>query len=277
MKNHTIQTHDDSFYLSSEDDRKPIEVMEYEAMKYICNVNAKNGKLMVLFSGGKDSCVLYDLVKRVLPKEEYQAYYNATFIDPPELMQFIKKEYPEVIWLKPDITFWQGLSKKGPPTTQRRWCCDKLKHGTKESKSIPLKHRLAGVRAEESPKRAERGMETYYKQLKQTLYHPIFWWSSAEVWEYIKRHNIKYCSLYDQGHTRLGCVICPFISKNEIELYKKTWPKYYKTLEKYLTEFYLNSGRSHDTFTLEQYLKWPCWDKRDYRANMEFPFDTDED
>jgi len=41
----------------------------------------------VAFSGGKDSIVVLDLVKRAGVK--YDAYYHVTGIDPPELVHFI--------------------------------------------------------------------------------------------------------------------------------------------------------------------------------------------
>ena len=41
----------------------------------------------VAFSGGKDSCVILDLVQRAGVK--YDAHYNVTTVDPPELVQFI--------------------------------------------------------------------------------------------------------------------------------------------------------------------------------------------
>lgn len=41
----------------------------------------------VAFSGGKDSCVILDLVQRAGVK--YDAHYNVTTVDPTELVQFI--------------------------------------------------------------------------------------------------------------------------------------------------------------------------------------------
>jgi len=84
----------------------------------------------VAFSGGKDSCVVLDLCKRAGVK--YDAHYNLTTVDPPELIQFIKQYHPDV-WetrTKPKKSMWQLIvEKRMPPTRIMRYCCDILKEG----------------------------------------------------------------------------------------------------------------------------------------------------
>ena len=88
------------------------------------------------FSGGKDSQCVYHLAKMAGVK--FDAHYSVTSIDPPELMRFIKKEYPDVIWEYPigddgkPTSMWKIISEHTiPPTRQSRYCCDILKeqHG----------------------------------------------------------------------------------------------------------------------------------------------------
>jgi len=77
------------------------------------------------FSGGKDSVVIKHLAETAgVP---FQAYYSQTTIDPPELVQFIRKHHSETIWNKPQAPFVHMVALKGLPSRVRRWCCDLYK------------------------------------------------------------------------------------------------------------------------------------------------------
>jgi phosphoadenosine phosphosulfate reductase len=176
-----------------------------EAVAFIREHEPPEG-YFVGFSGGKDSIVTQHLVKMAGVK--FQAFHSLTSIDPPEVVKFIRKEYPEVQILKPKMSVYEGIIKKKPPLRMQRWCCDVLKKSA--SQDHPLKHRLMGIRAEESARRASRPRVDNYKG-KWTIYKPIFRWPEWAVWEFIHTHKLKYPSLYDEGFHRLGCVVCPFI------------------------------------------------------------------
>ena len=64
----------------------------------------------VAFSGGKDSQVIYELCKMAGVK--FKAYFYKTSVDPPELLKFIRSDYPDVIWLKPEKTMFQLILQK---------------------------------------------------------------------------------------------------------------------------------------------------------------------
>lgn len=174
----------------------------------------------VAFSGGKDSVVILDLVKRSGVK--YDAHYHITGIDPPELFYFIRDEHPEVERDRPDTTIWNLIEKKMfPPTRMIRYCCEHLKEGGGVDRTI-----ITGVRWGESARRSKRKMvEACYRSSRRHYVNPIIDWSDSEVWEYIHTYNVKYCSLYDEGFDRLGCIGCPMSGKNRLKEFAR-WPKY---------------------------------------------------
>lgn len=86
---------------------------------------------------------------------------------------------------------------------------------------------VTGIRAEESPRRAKRAQYEPKKGDKGHFYcHPIFKWTKEEVWEYIRKYNLPYCKLYDEGYERVGCILCPFQSKSNMKRDMKKYPKY---------------------------------------------------
>ena len=201
---------------------------EQTAIDYIQRNEPKRQGYFLGFSGGKDSIVLMDLARKSGVK--FTPYYSATGIDPPEVVRFIREHYSEVRWLRPEMSFWNGLVKKGYPTKQNRWCCDMLKE--LPANKISLHRRLVGIRAEESFKRASRNQTS--KLDGYSHYKPLFRWNEADIWEYIESNNLKYPVLYDEGWNRVGCVVCPFITnKNQAQVNRNRnrWPGQYKTFE----------------------------------------------
>jgi phosphoadenosine phosphosulfate reductase len=170
----------------------------------------------VAFSGGKDSVVILDLVKR--SGVSFDAHYNLTTVDPPELVHFIKT-FPDVQIHRPEKTMWQLIVKNGmPPLRQKRYCCRILKeHGGAGRKVV------TGIRWAESNRRAKRkSVEACFRDDRRFYVNPIIEWSDADVWEYIRQGDVRYCSLYDEGWKRLGCVCCPNANQKQ---QAERWPK----------------------------------------------------
>lgn len=177
------------------------------------------------FSGGKDSICIKRLADMAGAK--YEAHYNVTTVDPPELTRFIKRNHPDVIWNRPEYSMQKLIARKGiPPTRYARYCCEVLKEGGGKVRIV-----LTGVRWAESPRRRDshgtvsinkkdketgkrivlnddndesrRMVEQCYRTTK-TMVNPIIDWEDEDVWEFIKEEDLPYCSLYDEGFKRLG-------------------------------------------------------------------------
>lgn len=171
------------------------------------------------FSGGKDSIVLYHLAVKAAVK--FDTHYNITGIDPPELVYFIREHYPGIIYEKPLMNIWKLVELKGLPRRNARFCCEYLKEHSGAGRVV-----ATGIRWQESWRRRRRQMTETCRWIKsKSFLHPIIDWTTAEVWEYIKRNELPYCSLYDEGFKRLGCVLCPMTTARQALRDKERWPK----------------------------------------------------
>lgn len=81
-----------------------IQKMESIALRY-----SEEG-FHVAFSGGKDSQVLLRLVQ--LAGVKYKAHMQVTTLDPPKLMKFVRRVYPDVELHYPAINFFDLIVKK---------------------------------------------------------------------------------------------------------------------------------------------------------------------
>lgn len=199
------------------------------------------------FSGGKDSQVIRQLLN--MAEVEHIMKYQWTTIDPPEVIHFIREEYPDVIIERPDETFWQLCYRHGIlPTQYKRFCCRELKE-SKDSHCVTI----TGVRAAESPKRKIRqeveiqtrrrhpdyirGTLDQFNMYREThvdcimgkdklIVNPIIDWTEQDVWEFLHYMDLPSCELYDRGYNRVGCLFCPMASRRSLHMMEKDYPKY---------------------------------------------------
>jgi len=198
-----------------------IDELTENAIKRIKKYVPEEGYYLA-FSGGKDSIVLYDITLK--SKVSFDSHFSITSVDPPELLKFIKDFYPNVIWHKPKMSMFQLIRKKKMlPTRLIRFCCRELKEFGGDNRTI-----LTGIRWEESTKRKQRSLyEPSIHNNTKWFLHPIIDWSDNEIWEYIKKNNLDYCCLYDEGYTRIGCILCPMQTTKGRLMDKERYPKYY--------------------------------------------------
>lgn len=182
----------------------------------------------VAFSGGKDSIVMYDLVKRAGVK--HQAYFAISTVDPPELTRFIRTFYPEVIFLRPPLSMYQLIIKYGLPIRSikgkaSKFCCRFLKEYSGIGEFLIL-----GVRSAESVRRKKLGRYFYIdtrKEMHGKMYlNPIIDWSDQDVWNYIHAHKLPYPELYNCGWTRVGCIGCPNAYYKTRQMHLNKYPRF---------------------------------------------------
>ena len=125
-----------------------VELLQ-KAEKIALNYDAEQGYFLA-FSGGKDSQALYHIAQ--LAGVRFQGHMNLTSVDPPEVIRFVKKNYPEVELNKPGKSIFQiAVERQILPTMRVRWCCAEYKETAGAGKVT-----LIGIRKAESSRRAKR-------------------------------------------------------------------------------------------------------------------------
>lgn len=125
-----------------------VELLQ-KAEKIALNYDAEQGYFLA-FSGGKDSQALYHIAQ--LAGIRFQGHMNLTSVDPPEVIRFVKKNYPEVELNKPGKSIFQSaVERQILPTMRVRWCCAEYKETAGAGKVT-----LIGIRKAESSRRAKR-------------------------------------------------------------------------------------------------------------------------
>ena len=230
------------------------------------------GGFWLAFSGGKDSQCLYHIAQEAGVK--FRAHMSLTSIDPPEVIRFVRGNYPEVEMIRPRMSIYDMAKKKGClPTMRARWCCAEYKETGGAGKAI-----LIGIRHEESARRARRG-ETEISNRKfsgtfdqwseheetmvacvggkdKLLISPIIDWTERDVWEYLNGRGIQHCSLYDRGYRRIGCILCPMSGvrqkRRELAEYPHVRKKWLETIQ-WLMD---NKWKRPQCRTAEDTMEW---------------------
>ena len=211
-----------------EKNREMIDILENDAVKRLIAIYEKYKSKLdifhVAFSGGKDSAVLLELVKKALPQKSFVVIFGDTGMEFPDTYEAIRQTKAECE--KDGTPFYISSSHLdpheswkifGPPARVLRWCCSvhkstpqtlKLREITGKDDYIGMD--FVGVRRHESVSRSNYQYENYgKKQRGQYSYNAILDWTSAEVWLYIFAKGIYVNEAYKKGNSRAGCLLCP--------------------------------------------------------------------
>ncbi len=244
-----------------------------KAEKMALRLDPENG-FWLAFSGGKDSQALYHVAQ--MAGVRFKAHMNLTSVDPPEVIRFVKRQYPDVELIRPRMSIYDMAKKKHfLPTRTFRWCCAKFKEISGAGKVT-----LIGIRKEESARRAKRGevstsikgkrneesfdqwseheekMVTCVEGKDKILVSPIIHWTERDVWEFLNENGIPHCELYDQGYTRIGCICCPMSGPRQKRKEIERWPHVKRNWLKAIQWFIDYGYIDHNFCDAETGFKW---------------------
>jgi 3'-phosphoadenosine 5'-phosphosulfate sulfotransferase (PAPS reductase)/FAD synthetase len=133
-----------------------------------------------------------------------------------DVLTFNRLAYIKGLFPRRKMQFCTEHLKLAP---QRRWCDENLK-----DKGFEFE-RYAGVRCDESNKRAntpEWEWDTYFDCV---LNYPIRRWTKLECFAFIKSRGEPINPLYSMGFSRIGCAPCINSGKEDIHQWAATFPE----------------------------------------------------
>lgn len=181
-------------------------------------------RMIVSFSGGKDSSATSDIVIKALSNPYITHLFGNTTLEFPNTYEYVKryrKNHPMLEFRTAENleqNFYSVCEEIGPPARMMRWCCSMFKTGPitrvlnrKFGKGQILT--FYGIRKNESVSRSKYSQVTENdersKIQRQTTASPIFFWKDIELWLYLLAEKVDFNDAYRLGYDRVGCWCCP--------------------------------------------------------------------
>jgi phosphoadenosine phosphosulfate reductase len=191
--------------------KHPREIIAYALSRF--------ANIAISFSGAED-VVLLDMASKVTA--EFQVFSLDTGRLPPETHDFFA-QVAERYQLKLDLLFPDADSverlvrEKGINSFYRdghQECCGVRKVAPLRRKLASLDAWITGQRRDQSPE-TRNTVPTFerdqaFSRGDQPLlkFNPLARWTSAQVWDYIREHDVPYNALHRRGYVSIGCAPC---------------------------------------------------------------------
>lgn len=231
-----------------------------EAGNFVREVSKKvpEERIVISFSGGKDSTATADVVIKALGNPSLVHIFGDTTLEFPTTIEYAKRyreEHMQAIFQiakNYDQNFIEVCKDIGPPARMMRWCCSMFKTGpiTRVINNLYRDQQILtfyGIRKSESVSRSKynriEGDSESVKIQQQTVASPIFFWKDIDVWLYILTEKIDFNAAYRVGYDRVGCWCCPNNNQRAQFLSRIYMPEKSKMWRDFLIDFAKRIGK----------------------------------
>jgi phosphoadenosine phosphosulfate reductase len=170
-------------------------------------------KITFACSFGAEDVVLVDIIHKVAP--QIDVFYLDTdfhFAETYETRDRIVERYPNIrfIQVKPKLTPEEQAREHGEELWKRdpNSCCNIRKVEPLTRILAQYEAWVTGIRRDQAPTRANAKKIEYDTKFGMIKFNPLASWTSEDVWNYIREHDVIYNPLHDRNYPSIGCEHC---------------------------------------------------------------------
>ena len=177
---------------------------------------ARFGRVVYSSSLGAESAVLTDLIFTAVPQIDIFTVDTGRLPEPTlELLARVERRFERRIRVYyPEgraIQRWvgeHGINGFYNGLEQRQGCCAIRKLEPFKRAVAGYDAWVTGVRSEQSEARAGVQPIEWDERYRMQKVSPLLAWTEAQIWSYIREHNLPYNPLHDAGYPSIGCAPC---------------------------------------------------------------------
>jgi thioredoxin-dependent adenylylsulfate APS reductase len=174
-------------------------------------------KMAISAAGGVDGMAIVDMAWRIDPT--VRVFTLDTGRLPPETYRLfedvrdryginVEVEFPERTAIE-EMVFVAGPNLMYRSVENRIRCCEIRKVEPLKRKLATLDAWVAGLRRDQWKTRKNVAkVELDRDHGGVVKLNPLADWSAEQVWDYVRKHEVPYHPLFDQGYTSIGCAPC---------------------------------------------------------------------
>ena len=189
---------------------------ESEARDLLTRIARDHHPAALASSQSAEDMVLADLISRErLPLEIFVLDTGRLHGDTLDLIGLIESRYGIAVRVyKPQpqavsdyvVRFGRDAFYESPDL--RKKCCEIRKVEPLQRALAGKQAWITGMRRDQSASRIEIHIEEWDEKFNMKKFNPLADWSEEDVWAHIRRYEVPYNPLYDQGYRSIGCAPC---------------------------------------------------------------------
>jgi len=168
--------------------------------------------IVLACSFGAEDVVLVSMLQKIRPGTDI--FYLDTdyhFKETYETRDRLAERYGvEFIRVRPELTPEEQAAQYGAELWKRdpNLCCNLRKVAPLTKVLGKYDAWITGIRRDQAPTRANARKVEYDVKFGLVKFNPLANWTSEDVWNYIREHNVPYNPLHDQSYPSIGCEPC---------------------------------------------------------------------